>query len=77
MTATTDRHRPGAALLAAIVRGARAVRWYMTNLMGETAYATYVEHHRATHPGTEPLCERDFWRKHYADQDANPGARCC
>lgn len=30
----------------------RSVRWYITNLMGDSAYATYVEHHRATRDGT-------------------------
>lgn len=61
----------------AFARAGRAVRWYATNLMGETAYATYVEHHRRTHPDSEPMSERAFWRRHYADQDANPGSRCC
>lgn len=65
--------RAGRALTAA----ARAVRWYATNLMGETAYATYVEHHRRTHPDSEPMSEREFWRRRYAEQDANPGSRCC
>lgn len=65
------------AAIRAVARAARAVWWYATNLMGESAYATYVEHHRRTHPGEAPLNEREFWRKHYADQDANPGARCC
>lgn len=62
---------------AAAGRVLRAVWWYATNLMGESAYATYVEHHRRNHPGEQPLDERAFWRKHYADQDADPGARCC
>lgn len=76
MTVTSnDVRRP--AVLGAVGRVLRAVWWYLTNLMGESAYATYVEHLRRTHPGTEPLTEREFWRKHYADQDANPGARCC
>ncbi len=53
----------------------RSVRWYITNLMGDSAYATYVEHHRATHPGEPELTEREFWKKRYADQAAEP--RCC
>ncbi|WP_052460913.1 YbdD/YjiX family protein [Microbacterium gorillae] len=56
---------------------ARQVWWYLTNLMGDTAYRTYVEHQRRTHPDAAVMSERDFWRKHYADQDANPGSRCC
>lgn len=61
----------------AVARGARSVWWYLTALMGDTAYRTYVEHHRAVHPDEEPLTEREFWRQRYADQDANPGSRCC
>lgn len=55
----------------------RGIRWYMTNLMGDSAYATYVAHHRRRHPEEEPLTERQFWRERMDDQDRNPGARCC
>ncbi|SDQ62558.1 Uncharacterized short protein YbdD, DUF466 family [Microbacterium sp. cf332] len=61
----------------AVVRAARAVHWYVTSLMGDNAYATYVAHQRRTHPDTEPLTERQFWRQRMDDQDRNPGARCC
>lgn len=60
-----------------LTRAGRAVRWYTADLMGETKYATYVAHLRAHHPDREPVSERQFWREHYAAQDANPGARCC
>ncbi|QLD13265.1 YbdD/YjiX family protein [Microbacterium oleivorans] len=49
----------------------------VTSLMGDNAYATYLAHHRRTHPGIEPLTERQFWRQRMDDQDRNPGARCC
>ena len=55
----------------------RGIRWYITTLMGDTAYATYVAHHQRQHPGEEPLTERQFWRQRMDDQDRNPGARCC
>ncbi|GAA2935857.1 hypothetical protein GCM10010458_19610 [Microbacterium luteolum] len=58
-------------------RVGRGIRWYMTTLMGDTAYATYVAHHRRAHPGEEPMTERQFWRQKMDDQDRNPGARCC
>jgi uncharacterized short protein YbdD (DUF466 family) len=45
--------------------------------MGDSAYETYLAHHRRTHPGAEPLTERQFWRQRMDDQDRNPGARCC
>ena len=60
-----------------LVRGGHALWWYATNLMGDTAYGTYVKHHNAHHPDEPPVTEREFWRQHYAAQDANPGSRCC
>ncbi|CAN7204188.1 MULTISPECIES: YbdD/YjiX family protein [Microbacterium] len=64
-------------LLSAAARAGRGIRWYMTSLMGDTAYATYVAHQRRQHPDEEPLTERQFWRQRMDDQDRNPGARCC
>ncbi|MGH3689554.1 MAG: YbdD/YjiX family protein [Microbacterium sp.] len=64
-------------LFSAVARTGRGIRWYMTTLMGDTAYATYVAHHRRQHPDEEPLTERQFWRQRMDDQDRNPGARCC
>lgn len=55
----------------------RAVWWYLTELMGDTAYSKYVEHLKYHHPDAPIPTERDYWRSRYADQDANPGARCC
>ncbi|MBV0893791.1 YbdD/YjiX family protein [Microbacterium sp. NC79] len=60
---------------AAIGSALRSVQWYVTNLMGDHAYATYVEHHERTHPGEPVMSEREFWKKRYADQAAEP--RCC
>jgi uncharacterized short protein YbdD (DUF466 family) len=60
-----------------LVRGGRSIRWYVTTLMGDGAYATYVEHLRRTHPHQQPMTEREFWRARSDEQDRNPGARCC
>lgn len=60
-----------------LARLGRGIRWYVTTLMGDRAYDVYVAHHRVHHPGEEPLTERQFWRQRAADQDADPGARCC
>ena len=60
-----------------MARAAGAVRWYMTSLMGDSAYATYVAHQRRHHPDAPPVTERQFWRDRMDDQDRNPGARCC
>ena len=64
-------------LWALALRAGRSIRWYITTLMGDRAYETYVAHLARVHPGTAPLTERQFWRQKMADQDANPGARCC
>lgn len=59
------------------VRAGRGIRWYVTTLMGDRAYDVYVTHLRAQHPAAVPLTERQFWRQRTAEQDRNPGARCC
>ncbi|ROZ93771.1 YbdD/YjiX family protein [Gordonia sp. OPL2] len=58
-------------------RGVAAVSWYVGSVMGDHDYRRYVEHRARTHPGEPMLSERDYWRNRYADQDRNPGARCC
>ncbi|RWZ58450.1 YbdD/YjiX family protein [Labedella populi] len=62
---------------AGVVRGWRAVRWFVTSMMGDTAYATFVEHQRREHPGDPVPDERTFWRERFAEQDRTPGSRCC
>ncbi|MFC4140660.1 MULTISPECIES: YbdD/YjiX family protein [unclassified Microbacterium] len=60
------------------VRAALAsVRWYVTALMGDRAYADFVAHQRRNHPGADIPTEREFWCDRMAEQDRNPGARCC
>lgn len=56
--------------------GAR-LRWFCRELFGDTKYERYVAHLRAAHPGVPVPDVRTFWREHYAEQDQNPGARCC
>lgn len=55
----------------------RSIHWYVTTLMGDRAYETYVTHQRGRHPGVAVISEREFWRQKMDDQDRNPGARCC
>lgn len=73
----TSNIRSIATLWWYVVRGAKALRWWVTNLMGDRSYDVYVAHQRRHHPDDEILCEKNFWRAKYAEQDANPGARCC
>ena len=60
-----------------VVNAVRSVRWYVGELMGDHAYARYVEHLNRHHPSAEVPTEREYWKARYAEQDANPGARCC
>lgn len=77
MSTTTPAPSLGTVVRAGLSRTWSALRWYMTNLMGDSAYSTYVDHQRRTHPGEAVMSEREFWRARYAEQDANPGSRCC
>ncbi|MBF4567693.1 YbdD/YjiX family protein [Plantibacter sp. VKM Ac-2880] len=76
MSGTGSAAGPGTVGLA-VRRGWASVRWFVTSLMGDTAYATYVEHHRRVHPDTPVPDERTFWRERFAEQDRTPGSRCC
>ncbi|MFH5823982.1 YbdD/YjiX family protein [Georgenia sp. AZ-5] len=73
--------RPATAALrrvpAALGRGLRAVRWYVTTVMGDHDYARYAAHRRRVHPDAPVVSEKEFWRRRWAEQDADPAARCC
>jgi len=56
---------------------ARGLRWWIASVMGDNAYARYVEHLTRHHPDDRIPTEREYWRERYAAMDANPGARCC
>lgn len=60
-----------------VTRVASGIRWYVHELMGDTAYAKYVARHEALHPGVEPLTERAFWRQRTDEAERAPVARCC
>ena len=61
----------------ALARAWRGLVWYVRGVTGEAKYDAYLEHERQAHPDREPMTEREFWRDHYRQQDANPGSRCC
>ena len=60
-----------------MVRVVRGLGWYVTSLMGDRAYETWVAHLALEHPGQTPVSEKEFWKARYDEQDASPGARCC
>ena len=45
--------------------------------IGADRYERYVEHLRRVHPERPVPARADFWRAHYAEQERNPGTRCC
>jgi uncharacterized short protein YbdD (DUF466 family) len=56
---------------------ARAVRWYLREVAGETAYDRYLEHARRTHPDAPVLSRREFERRRSAERAARAPSRCC
>lgn len=58
-------------------RLAARLRWFCRELFGDAKYERYVEHLRREHPDAAVPDRRAFWRRHYAEQDRDPGARCC
>jgi uncharacterized short protein YbdD (DUF466 family) len=71
------RRFDSATLARGLARAWAAVRWYVTSMMGDTAYATYAAHHERRHPGEPVMDERAFWRDRSDAQDRNPAGRCC
>lgn len=69
--------RSADAVLGSILTGARGVRWWVSSVMGDNAYARYVDHLTRLHPEAPVPSEREYWRQRHADADARPGARCC
>ncbi|WP_336246433.1 YbdD/YjiX family protein [Microbacterium resistens] len=72
-----DARGPARRAAEGLRRAWRAVSWYVNGVTGQSRYAAYLAHERAAHPDRVPMTEREFWRRHYAAQDADPGARCC
>ena len=68
-----------AAPMRAANRLVGGVRWYVRELMDESAYDRYVTHVRRNHPDAEVPSRRDFERLRTARQEADPrqGFRCC
>jgi uncharacterized short protein YbdD (DUF466 family) len=56
---------------------AAAVRWYLREVTGESAYDRYVEHRRRAHPDEPVLSRREFERLRQDAREARPRARCC
>lgn len=66
-----------AAARSLLRRAWKTTAWYVNGLTGQLRYGAYLAHERDRHPDRQPLSEREFWRRRYAQQDGDPGARCC
>ncbi|WP_245646096.1 YbdD/YjiX family protein [Nocardiopsis trehalosi] len=64
-------------LRARLAAGLRDAWQVVRGISGERAYEIYLEHHTRVHPGTPPMGEREFWRRHIDRGDTDPGSRCC
>jgi len=59
------------------VRSWRAVRWYLREITGESAYDRYVEHARGLHPDRPVASRREFERHRQDLENHRPQQRCC
>ena len=57
--------------------GGRRIGRFVAGVTGADRYERYVEHLRRVHPERPVPARADFWRAHYAEQERNPGTRCC
>ncbi len=55
----------------------RAVASFVRGVMGADRYERYLDHHRSSHAGGDPMTRREFWRDYHRWQDENPHGRCC
>ena len=64
--------------MSSILEAVSSLKKLADGVLGADKYQRYLEHHRAHGcEGQAPMSEREFWRARYAEQDANPGSRCC
>lgn len=60
-----------------LVRGWRALAWWVKGVVGEDAYERYLDHHRRSGHTGEPMSARAFWRARTVHAERNPQNRCC
>ncbi|WP_394281887.1 YbdD/YjiX family protein [Corynebacterium sp.] len=64
-------------MVHALVKATASISWYFKELMGDNDYKKYCAHLATHHPGTEVPSEREYWKRRWAHQEANPQGRCC
>ena len=55
----------------------KAVRWYVREVTGGSAYDRYLARHERDHPGVPALDEATFWRQRVDGREGEPPQRCC
>lgn len=60
---------------SAVLRAARAARWYVRQASGEAKWDEYVERCRVQ--GIGPMVRRDFERHRADHRERRPQSRCC
>ncbi|OSQ20858.1 YbdD/YjiX family protein [Corynebacterium diphtheriae] len=50
---------------------------FKTTVLQPPIESKYVAHLKRHHPGCPIPTEREYWHKRWADQETNPGSRCC
>ncbi|WP_037668284.1 YbdD/YjiX family protein [Streptomyces griseus] len=59
------------------VRWARAVRWYLQELTGESEYDRYCAHRHRHHPHAPLPTRRQYEVLRAHHRETNPQSRCC
>ena len=70
MTAVRDHGRAPLTLVRRLGR-------FVSGVTGADSYERYVAHLQRVHPEDEVPSRARFWREKYAEQERNPGTRCC
>jgi len=60
-----------------LLRALGALRWYLREVTGESAYDRYTERHRACPAGPPLLSRREFERMRLRQRDDRTAFRCC
>ncbi len=54
-----------------------AVRWFVHEFFGDSAYQSYLHRHALVNPEHPPMSEREFWRCRARDAEAQVESGCC
>ena len=64
-------------VVARLTAGWTGLVWWLRGVLGEHAYARYLDHHRRSGQPGPVLTEREYWRARADHQEQHPEGRCC